>query len=188
MNQPELTLLLQQMQGGDRSARDSVMAALYAELHRIARIHLGRERPEHTLQPTALVNEAYLKVFTGHAPDFAHRTHFLATMSLAMRRILVDHARSRNGLRRGGQQIIVGLTPQAGSNDVDAVELIALDEALDALALTKEVAARFVEMHYFGGMTAEEISEATGVSVHMVRQRLRFAQAWLRQKMASPPA
>jgi RNA polymerase sigma-70 factor (ECF subfamily) len=186
MMQPEVTRWLQQMQEGDTSARDSVMALLYTELHRIARIHLGRERPEHTLQPTALVNEAYLKVFAGHAPDFAHRTHFLATMSLAMRRILVDHARSRNGLRRGGQHINIGLTSQVGTTDVDAVELIALDEALDALAVKKEAAARFVEMHYFGGMTAEEIAEATGVSVHMVRQRLRFAQAWLRQKMDAP--
>lgn len=180
----EVTRLLQQMQSGDSLAREKLMNVLYAELHRMARGHLRGERPAHTLQPTALVNEAYIRLFAGSQPEFAGRAHFLALMSLAMRRILVDYARSRNAPRRGGDQERVTISLQADAASVDAIELLELDSALEALAREKEITARYVEMHYFGGMTAEEIAEVTGRSVHVVRQGLRFAQAWLRRRMA----
>lgn len=182
--QGEVTGLLLQMQAGHSPARDKLMELLYEELHRIARLRLHAERPAHTLQPTALINEAYVKVFAGCQLNFADRTHFLATMSVAMRRILVDHARSRNGAKRGGnyQRVSLGERDEP-IQDADALQLLSLDAAIHALAAERERAAQLVEMHYFGGMTADEIAAATGISIHMVRQHLRFAQAWLRRYM-----
>ncbi|MFN7934713.1 MAG: ECF-type sigma factor [Bryobacteraceae bacterium] len=181
--------LLQRIQSGDPAARELLVAALYDELRRIAQAHLRAERPGHTLQPTALLHEAYMRVFAHH-PDFADRAHFVATMALAMRRILVDYARSRNGAKRGGKQRVqLGHDEELSLEGADASELLMLDSALDSLAQEKEQVARFIEMHYFGGMTAAEIAEVTGVSVHMVRQRIRFGQAWLRRCMTdAPPA
>src|SRR5262245_47167698 len=165
----ELTGLLRQMQSGDAQAREKIMELLYAELHRIARRHLRSERAEHTLQPTALVHEAYVKLFATEQPKFADRGHFFNMMSRAMRRVLVDYARSRNSPRRGGKQQRATITSAHGGGALDAMGLLELDSAIEALAREKETSARYVEMHYFGGMTAEEISEATGESVHSVR-------------------
>lgn len=179
--------LLQRIQSGDPAARELLVAALYDELRRIAQAHLRAERPGHTLQPTALLHEAYMRVFARH-PDFSDRAHFVATMALAMRRILVDYARSRNGAKRGGKQRVqLGPGEELSLEGSDASELLMLDSALDSLAQEKEQVARFIEMHYFGGMTAVEIAEVTGVSVHMVRQRIRFGQAWLRRNMTDAP-
>ena len=184
--QGEATRLLQLMQDGNSLAGEQLMELLYAELYRTARARLRGERAGHTLQPTALVNEAYLRLFGGSQPAFADRAHFLATMSLAMRRILVDHARSRKASRRGGDppRITISAGLKAEPTGLDVISLLELDSALEALAREKENSARYVEMHYFGGMTAEEISHVTGRSVHMVRQSLRFAHAWLRRQMA----
>jgi len=178
----ELTILLQQMHSGDSHAREKLMDLIYDELHRIARYHLGNERPYHTLQPTALVHEAYLRLFADSQPKYTDRAHFLRMMSLVMRRILVDYARSRKA-RGGGQHLTINPNLQAEDSTIDTVELLELDSALAALAQKKKASAEYVEMHYFGGMTAEEIAEATGKSVHVVRQGLRFAQAWLRTRM-----
>ena len=181
----KIARLLQRIQSGDQAAREQLVAALYDDLRRIAQTHLRAERQGHTLQPTALLHEAYVRVFA-RDPSFADRTHFVATMALAMRRILVDYARSRNGPRRGGRhRVQLGSEEQLSLEAADVSGLLILDSALDRLALEKEEVARFVEMHYFGGMTALEIAAVTGVSVHMVRQRIRFGQAWLRRIMTS---
>lgn len=179
----ELTLLLQRMQNGDALARDKLMDLIYDELHRIAQYHLRGERPAHTLQPTALVHEAYLRLFADSQPKYADRSHFLRMTSLVMRRILVDYARSRKARGGNHQSLTIYSNRKAEGDPVDTVELLELDSALDALSREKRASAEYVEMHYFAGMTAEEIAEATGRSVHTVRQGLRFAQAWLRRHM-----
>lgn len=175
------------MRLGDSQAREQILELLYEELRRIARLHLRAERPSHTLQPTALVNEAYVRVFGGAHPQVTDRTHFLAMMSVVMRRVLVDHARARNAARRGGEQTRVTLDASFEAGQQSTLELLELDAALTMLQKEKPKVAQCVEMHYFGGMTAEEIAEALPRSVHMVRQDLRFAQAWLRRYLAQAP-
>jgi RNA polymerase sigma factor (TIGR02999 family) len=179
----ELTILLQQMQSGDSLAREKLMDLIYDELHRIAQYHLRSERPAHTLQPTALVHEAYLRLFGSSQPKYADRAHFLRMTSVVMRRILIDYARSRKARGAGHESLTINPNRKAQENAIDTVELLGLDSALDALAQEKKASAEYVEMQYFGGMTAEEIAAATGKSVHIVRQGLRFAQAWLRRHM-----
>ena len=162
---------------------------LYRDLRRIAARHLGGERRDHTLQPTALVHEAYLKLASGQARSFNDDVHFLSVASRVMRQVLVDHARSRGAQKRAGQPAAdwVSVTTLQVTDEQGAhcVELLALDDALAALATVNERLARIVEMRYFGGMTAEETAEALGISVHVVRHDLRFAQAWLRRRMNS---
>jgi len=158
---------------------------VYATLHRIARSHLRKERSDHTLQPTALVNEAYLKLF-GHAEiQFVDRAHFFAVVSRAMRRILVDHARARATARRdaGNVQSETAIELEPGTG-LEPIRLLELDLALEALAKEKSSLAELVEMRYFGGMTAEETAEVVGRSVHVVRHELRLAHAWLRRELA----
>ncbi|HYP14044.1 MAG TPA: ECF-type sigma factor [Bryobacteraceae bacterium] len=165
-----------------------VTADLYRDLRRIAASHLGGERRNHTLQPTALVNEAYLKLANGHAQHFSDDVHFLSVASRVMRQVLIDYARARATHKRYHPSAgYCGTTSVEvmGENGAELMDLIALDDALAALAAENERFARLVEMRYFGGMTAEEAAEALGMSVHIVRHELRFAQAWLRRRLAS---
>ena len=161
---------------------------LYGELRRIAARHLGAERKNHTLQPTALVHEAYLKLAGAEERTFSDDVHFLATASRVMRQLLVDHARSRCAQKRPG---INGLSLSAvgyqlkHESGLDADELMNLDDALTALAVENKTLAQLIEMRYFGGMTAEESAQVLGISVHVVRHDLRFAQAWLRRKLGT---
>jgi len=161
------------------------MDVVYAALHRIARSHLRKERSDHTLQPTALVNEAYLKLFGHSEIQFADRAHFFAVVSQAMRRILVDHARARAAARRDGGRVqldpAIELESDTGHQQI---KLLELDLAMDALAQEKSSLAELIEMRYFGGMTAEETAEVVGRSVHVVRHELRLAHAWLRRELA----
>jgi len=173
----------------DNCATAELTPALYSQLRRIANRQLGNERKNHTLQPTALVHEAYLKLngFAGKA--FADEVHFLSVASRVMRQVLVDHARSRSTRKRFGSAI-----RETSWNTVldikdegipELIEILHLDDALAALAGQDETLARIIEMRYFGGMTAEESAEALGLSVHVVRHHLRYAQAWLRRKLSS---
>jgi len=182
-----ITALLQRVREGDEAASHELMPLVYGELQRIARKHLSKERVGHTLQATALVNEAYLRLFQGASPEFADRVHFLALASRVMRRILVDYARGRASARRGGGGGGV-ILPEANLESkpiAPTEELLDLDRAIEALALENSRVASVVEMHYFGGMTAEETAQATGRSIHMVNHDLRFAYAWLRRKLAA---
>lgn len=183
----EVQKLFARLRTGDQSVLGELTPTLYGELHRIASRHLRGERVGHTLQPTALVHEAYLKLFEGTERQYADEVHFLAVASRVMRQVLVDYARARSSQKRtgpdSGGQRSTSLEVRSGS-DVELVELIELDNAIQALAGEDESLARLIEMRYFGGMTAEESAEALGISVHVVRHDLRLAQAWLRRRMS----
>jgi RNA polymerase sigma-70 factor (ECF subfamily) len=161
------------------------MDAVYAAMRRLARGYLRQQRSDHTLQPTALVNEAYLKLFGNSEVQFADRAHFFAAVSQAMRWILVDHARMRGAARREGQRVELDTKIQVEADgSAEQIVLLDLDRALDALAKENTSLAQLIEMRYFGGMTAEETAEVVGRSVHVVRHELRAAHAWLRRELA----
>jgi RNA polymerase sigma factor (TIGR02999 family) len=184
--------LLETVRAGDESALNALTLVLYNELHRIAARQLRRERAAHTLQATALVHEAYLKLAGNPKAGFANRAHFLAVASRVMRQILVDYARARSAKKRAGNEAVhletvefidnLGVEEHRGCEQVDILDL---DRALAALAEEDQSLARLIEMRYFGGMTAEETAEALGQSVHIVRHDLRLAQAWMRRKLNS---
>jgi RNA polymerase sigma factor (TIGR02999 family) len=183
----EITELLRRASAGDALASHELLPIVYGELHRLARHHLYGERPDHTLQATALVNEAYLKIFGGAQTAFPDRAHFLAFASRLMRSILVDHARTRNAVKRGGdlQRVPIDDNLDVTVDGADRlISLLDLNTAIDALALEHPSAAQAVEMRYFGGMTAEETALAAGRSVHVVQHDLRFAHAWLRRRLS----
>jgi RNA polymerase sigma factor (TIGR02999 family) len=167
---------------------DQLTPTLYEELHRIAARHVRGERPNHTLQATALVHEAYLKLFNQNERNITDEVHFLAVASRVMRQVLVDYARARATQKRsagpGGNVPWTANLEVQSDRGVELLDLIELDDAIKALAAEDEALARLIEMRYFGGMTAEETAEALGLSVHVVRHDLRYAQAWLRRKLS----
>jgi RNA polymerase sigma factor (TIGR02999 family) len=181
--------LLEKASEGDESALSALVPVLYDELHRIAIRHLSRERAAHTLQATALIHEAYLKLLGDAKRSFNSRAHFLAVASRVMRQILVDYARARASKKRAGnQQVQLETIEPVSKRDVqdqgrEQIEIVDLDRALVALAAEDESLARLIEMRYFGGMTAEETAEVVGQSVNVVRHDLRLSQAWLRRKL-----
>jgi RNA polymerase sigma-70 factor (ECF subfamily) len=163
------------------------MPLFYRELHRIAQAFMLRQRPGHTLQPTALVNEAYLKLIEASNLAVADRAHFLAVMARVMRQVLVDHARALGAAKRGGARSTVpwdtNIEIQTGRSS-QPVKMLELEGALEALANENRSLADIVEMHYFGGMTAEETALVVGRSAHAVRHDLRVARAWLRRELS----
>jgi RNA polymerase sigma factor (TIGR02999 family) len=167
---------------GDRRALEQLTPVLYQELRRLAASHMRRERPGHTLTPTALVSEAFLRLAGGEKPPFEDRVQFFALAASHMRRILVDHARRRCAEKRGGRERPVTLNEELCSGERPS-ELIALDDALEALAAVDERKARVVEMHYFGGMGQKEIAQVLSVHVNTVARDLRLATAWLNRQM-----
>jgi RNA polymerase sigma-70 factor, ECF subfamily len=177
-----ITLLLARVNNGDRKALDHLVPLVYQELHRIAEGYLRRESQNHTLQPTALIHEAYLRLAEYGGADYQNRKHFFAVAARVMRQILVDYARGRQAAKRGA-----GLTVPLGPGSDFAPErdriVISLDDALNALATEDDEKARLVELRFFGGMTAEEIAECVETPVHIVRRELRSAQAWLRREI-----
>jgi RNA polymerase sigma-70 factor (ECF subfamily) len=181
-----ITTLLHKLRDGEQSALHELMPLVYGELRRIAQLHMRRQRPGHTLQPTALVNEAFIKLFEGSRLEFADRAHFLALMSRVMRQLLVDHARAVGAAKRGGGEPPVPwdtkIEVQADSGR-EQLKLLELHDALDALARENQSLAQVVEMHYFAGMTAEEAAVVMGRSVHTIRHDLRLARAWLRREL-----
>jgi len=186
----DVTRLLQRLREGEHSALDELMPLVYRELRGIAGAFMRRQRPGHTLQPTALVHEAFLKLFDETKPDIADRAHFLALMARVMRQVLVDHARAAAAGKRGGGEARVPWDTQIeihGDRGPEQLELLDLHRALEALERENADLSKAVEMHYFGGMTAEEVALAVGRSVHVVRHELRFARAWLRRALESEP-
>ncbi len=177
----DVTLLLQEWSGGDSSAADRLLPVLYDELHRIAAGALRGERRGHTLQPTALVNEAWMKLADQNAP-WKNRAHFLGVAAQAMRRILVDHARRKSAQKRGGDALRVTLADVAAteSNEVD---LVRLDDALEKLAALDERQAKMVTMRFFAGLTVDETAEALGVSEKTVKRDWAAAKAWLHREL-----
>ena len=175
---PDVTAALVQFGLGNPAARSFLLNALYADLHRIAEILMNREAPGHSLQPTALIHEAYLKLVGGQQPDWQGRTHFLSTAARDMRLILVDHARKKKAEKRGGSLVRVTLSDQSLSWNMD-VDLLDLHEAMERFARDYERQAKVVDLRYFAGLTVEETAEALGVSSGTIKLDARFALAWL---------
>jgi RNA polymerase sigma factor (TIGR02999 family) len=174
-----VTRLLARVRQGDFAAREELLPLVYGELRRLAGIAFSRETPGSTLQPTALVHEAFIRLFSGPVPAFTDRAHFLGISARVMRQVLVDHARARRAQKRGAQftiQLDDQMAAAAGNSD-----LLLIDQALDKLAGEDPLLVTLIEMRFFAGMTAEETAEARGESVHVVRHDLRYAQARLRQ-------
>jgi RNA polymerase sigma factor (TIGR02999 family) len=187
---PEVTQLLQRLRDGEHAALDELMPIMYVELRRIARAFMSRQRVGHTLQPTALVNEAYIRLFGDLDPQLVNRSHFMALMSRVMRQVLVDHARAGSAAKRGGSDSPVPLDTNIEIEDErgsQQLNLLDLHRALEALERENGELAQVVEMHYFGGLTAEEVAESLGRSVHVVRHDVRLARAWLRRELERLP-
>jgi len=179
-----VTALLARVRYGESKALDDLLPLVYSELHRLAQSALARERPGHTLQPTALLNEAYLRLFGNQAPQFSDRAHFLGIAARVMRQVLVDHARARRAQKRGPQlQVELNENLAAAKPSGDLLEL---DGALDKLGEEDPNLVSLIEMRFFAGMTAEETAEARSESVHVVRHHLRYAQARLRRILDAP--
>ncbi len=179
----EITKLLLRWNRHDLAALDQLMPIVYEELHKLARSFLRRERPDHTLQPTALVNEAYLRLVKQDFPEWRSRKHFYGVAAQLMRQILVDYARSRAAGKRGGSEKNFSLDEAVTFCDEKAAELIALDDALVALAKFDQRKVRIIEMRFFGGLSLEETADALGLSVPTISQEIRLARAWLRREM-----
>lgn len=182
-----ITQLLVKWSDGDQAALDELMPLVYDELRRLARSYLRSQRQGHTLQPTALVHEAYVRLIDQKNLSLHSRAQFFGLAAAAMRSILVDHARRRGAAKRGGSHYIVsldeaeGLTGRTGGTIVD---LVALDEALNALAAIKPEHSRVVELRFFGGLTIEETAEVLGISHATVERDWAFARSWLRREMS----
>ncbi len=179
----EVTRLLAAAREGDVEARDALYSLVYDELRRLARRHLQGERAGHTLQPTALVHEAYLRLAGEEQEEWANRGHFFAACAEAIRRILVEHARSRARHKRGGGWRRVSLAQSALAAPEPSIDLIALDEALRRLAALDPPRARVVELRFFGGLTVEQTAGFLGLSVPTVVRSWRLAKAWLYREL-----
>jgi|SRR5438067_932805 len=177
----DVTRLLVDWSKGDQAALDQLMPLVYDELRRMANSHLRRERPDHTLQTTALVHEAYLRLVDQRAVSLAGRAQFFALAAQMMRRILVDHARSHHAKKRDGVKI--SLDEVIGVSEKPDMNLIELDDALNALTKFDHEKGRIVELRFFGGLTVEEIGQITGTSPRTVIRHWRLAKAWLYGEM-----
>jgi RNA polymerase sigma factor (TIGR02999 family) len=183
LNQGELTLLLKAAGTGDRQAHARLYEAVYAELRRVARANFRRESPGHTLQPTALVNEAFLRL--APACSFENRRHFFAAAAEAMRRILVDHARQRGAEKRGGGLERVTLSGVDIAGDDGIVDVLAVDAALTELAAAKPRLAELAALRCFAGMSIEEAAQALDVSPATAKRDWAFARAWLAERLGA---
>jgi RNA polymerase sigma-70 factor (ECF subfamily) len=186
-----ITALLQKWSGGDKAALETLMPLVYDELRRMAARYLNRERPENTLQRTALVHEAFLRLVDQRRVDWQNRSHFFGLAAQLMRRILVDHARHGGRAKRGSG--IPNAPLEAASHvgqvaDVDLVDQIALDRALSKLEALDGPAARLVELRFYGGLTVEETAEMLGTSVSTVKRDWTAARAWLYREMSGSAA
>jgi RNA polymerase sigma factor (TIGR02999 family) len=178
----QISQLLEAWAGQDPAARDALVPIVYGELHRLAHHYMRTERAGHTLQTTALVNEAYLRLVDVDRVQWRDRAHFFAMAATMMRRILVDHARGHSRDKRGGGVVMTSLDENlaAPSRDVD---VIALDEALERLGRIDERQARLVELRYFAGLTIEEAAEALGISAGTLKREWAIAKAWLYREL-----
>jgi RNA polymerase sigma-70 factor (ECF subfamily) len=182
---PSVTRLLADWSRGDAAALEQLLPIVHTELRRIARRALRRERVDHTLQPTALVNELYLKLVGQRSASWANRAQFFAVAAQLMRRILVDHARAQAAAKRGGSSPRLSLS-EAGASVVEpALEVLAVDRALTRLAKLDPDQARIVELRYFSGLTVEETAHVLGTSPRTVKREWRLAKAWLYEQLST---
>jgi RNA polymerase sigma-70 factor, ECF subfamily len=185
--QQRVTELLEQWSHGDDSALAKLTPLVYEELRRLAHRQMSAERPDHTLQTTALVNEAYLRLADQIHPRWQNRAHFFAVAARAMRRILVSYARSRRSEKRGGGAVKMELDEAAFVSPEESKEIIGLHEALERLATLDSRKAQVVELKYFGGLNYEEMAEVLKISPVTVRRDWRFAKAWLYTELRGAP-
>lgn len=182
---PDITELLIALSKGDRQALDQLLPVLYEELRQIAHAHLLQERKDHTLDTAALVHEAYLKLVQVNRVQWQDRAHFCAMASRVMRRILIDYARGRMRVRRGGDLQRVSVDEVTLMPAAQAEDLIALDEALERFTAVYERACRVIECRFFGGLNVEETAEALGISSATVKRDWALGRAWLNRELAS---
>lgn len=180
----QITRLLRHWRHGDQAACEQLMGLVYQRLHELADRQFAHERSGHTLQPTALVNEAFLNL-EAHDVDWQDRNHFYALAAQVMRHLLVDHARARSRLKRGGDLVRVDLEASQAAVDGPSVDMLTFDQALDELARNNERTARVLELTYFGGLTQDAIATLTGVSRRTVDRDLKLGRAWLRSRLSS---
>jgi len=185
MSDPDspVTALLAAHMAGEPQALADLFPLVLRDLRALAGAYMARERPGHSLQPTELVNEAYLRLVHIDRMDWKGKAHFLAMAATAMRRVLVEHARARDTLRRGQGLLVEALDGESGFTDEGSVELLAVDVALEKLARVSPRQVRIVELRFFGGATIEEAAEALGVGRDVVKSDWRFARAWLQREI-----
>jgi RNA polymerase sigma factor (TIGR02999 family) len=182
----DITKLLAEWQRGDDAALAQLIPIVYEELRHVARAHLKNEVSDHTLETTALVHEAYVRLVGLDRMTLQNRTHFFAMAARLMREILVDHARRKNALKRGGGVTVVGLDGARAAAEPASVDVLALDEALTDLASLDERLCQVVELRFFAGLSIAETVEALGVSSATVERDWTFAKAWLLERLSSP--
>lgn len=183
----DVTQLLNHLAAGGGTAADRLLPLVYDELRRLAASHLRQQRPDHTLQATALVHEAYLRLVDQKRVEWQSRAHFFAVAALAIRRILVDHARARGSQKRGGGQPRLSLDAALTiSAEAPGTDLLALDEVLESFARAHPDKARVVEMRFFGGLTLDETAAVLGVTTRTVERYWEFARAWLYRALEEP--
>lgn len=178
-----VTLLLSAWADGDEGALRELMPLVYHELRRIAQHHMSGQPPGHTLQPTALIHEAFVKLIGGGEKNFRNRTHFFAVASMAMRQVLVNHANARLARKRGGGAVNVSIDDGEAAVQREATNVLALDDALKTLHVMDPRKSRVVELRYFGGLSIEETSEALGISTVTVTRDWQAARAWLAREL-----
>jgi len=183
----DLTQLLMNWRNGDKSALDEMTPVLYDELRRMARRLLSAERSDHTLQPTALVHEAYLRLINQRAVDWKNRAHFLGVAATMMRRILINHAKANQAAKREGYAAAISLEDALGVFTNPQVDLIDLDHTLDKLTELDPQQGKVVELRYFGGLSIEETAEVMGISPATVKREWGTARLWLIQQLEGPP-
>jgi RNA polymerase sigma factor (TIGR02999 family) len=183
----DLTQLLINWRNGDKAALDQMTPALYEELRRLARFFLANERPDHTLQPTALVHEAYIRLISQRAVDWRNRAHFLGVAATMMRRILINHAQARLAAKRQGQAQAIALDDALGVFTTSRIDLLELNQVLEQLTELDPQQGRVVELRYFGGLTIEETAEVLGISPATVKREWSIARLWLLHKMEGTP-
>lgn len=181
----DVTQLLREWSRGDQSVVDQLTPLVYSELRRLADGYMRRERPDHTLQPTALIHEAYIRLIQQSQPEWHSRSHFFRFAAHLMRQILVDHARTRRAEKRGGDAEKVPFDDMAIVAASEPVDVLAVDEALERMASFDPRKAQTLELKFFGGMSEEEIAQALGISVRTLGRELRLAKAWMAKALVS---
>ena len=180
----EVTQLLKAWTEGDQASLEKLVPQVHAELHRLAKRYMGQERPGHILQTTALVNEAYMRLIDWENVSWQNRAHFFGVSAQLMRRILVDFARSRDYVKRGGEAQHVSLEEAAVVTHQKDADFIALDDALNSLAAIDPRKSQIVELRFFGGLSVEETAEVVGTSTRTVKREWSMAQAWLHRELS----
>ncbi len=183
MAEENTTRILQDLSAGDQRAADKLLPLVYDELRRLAAVYFSRERTDHTLQPTALVHEAYLRLIDQRETEWQNRAHFFGVAANMMRRILIDHARAHASEKHGGNRTRITLDKSVSFPNRNEIDLVAIDEALHVLAKLDETQSRIVELRFFGGLTIEETAEVLNISPATVKREWQMAKAWLYERM-----